>query len=80
MWCFIYWLELAMEDVLQVFTKPIIEPLMNLNCLYNELLQKLRDLRSLFKDIKEDFGMFRDGVQPVSTGTRCIDLCIHAID
>ena len=60
-------------------TKPIIESLMNLNYLYNQLLKKLRNLKSLFKDIKEDFGMFRDGIQPVLTGTRCINQCIQAM-
>ena len=52
---------------------------MNLNYLYNQLSKKLRNLKPLFKVIKEDFGMFRDGVQPVLTGTRCINQCIQAM-
>ena len=77
--CFIHWLELALKDALQDFTKPVDESQMNLYYLYNKLLKKLRELKCLFKDIKEDFEMFGDGVKPVSTESRWIDHRIPTI-
>lgn len=74
------WLELALKDALQDFFKPIDESLINFYNLYDKSSKKLRELKSLFKDIKENFEMFRDGVKRVkSTGTRWIDHRIQAM-
>ena len=79
-WCFSHRLELALKDALQDFTKPVDESLMYLYYLYHKSSKKLRELKSLFKDIKEDFEMFGDGVKPVkSTGTRWINHRIRAM-
>ena len=79
-WCFSHRLELALKDALQDFTKPVDESLMHLYYLYHKSSKKLRELKSLFKDIKKDFEMFGDGVKPVkSTGTRWIDHRIRAM-
>ena len=73
-WCFSHRLELVLKVALADFTNPVDESLMNLYYLYHKSSKKLRELKLLFKDIKEDFKMFGDGVKPVkSTGTRWID-------
>ena len=79
-WCFSHRLELALKDPLADFTNPVDESLMNFYYLYHNSSKKLRELKLLFKDIKEDFEMFGDGVKPVkSTGTRWINLRIRAM-
>ena len=80
MWCFSHRLELALKDALQDFTTPVDESLMHLYYLYQKSSKKLRELKSLFKDIKGDFEMFGDGVKPLkSTGTRWIDHRVPAM-
>ena len=78
-WCCSHWLELAQKDALQGFIKPIDESLMHLYYFYHKSSKKLHELKSLFKDIKEDFELFGDGVKPVkSTETCWIDYRILA--
>ena len=78
-WCFSHRLELALKDALADFTNPVDESLMNLYYLYHKSSKKLREFKLLFKDTKEDFEMFGDGVKPVkSTGTRWTDHRIRA--
>ena len=73
-----------MKDVLQDFAKPIYESPLNFYYLHNKLLKNLRVLKSLFKDIKKGFEIFRDGVKLVSTGTcwvyHCIQSMVRVID
>ena len=79
-WCFSHCLGLVLKDALADFRNPVDESLMNLYYLYHKSSKKLRELKLLFKDIKEDFEMFGDGVRPVkSTGTRWIDHRIRAM-
>ena len=79
-WCFSHRLELALKDALEAFTKPVNESLIYLYYLYHKSSKKLRELKLLFKDIKTDFEMYGDGVEPVkSTGTRWIDHRIRAM-
>ena len=79
-WCFSHRLELALKDALKKFTDPVDESLMHLYYLYHKSSKKLRELKSLFKDIKGDFEMYGDGVKPLkATGTRWIDHRIRAM-
>ena len=79
-WCFSHRLELALKDALADFTSPVDESLMNLYYLCHKSSKKLRELKLLFKDMKEDFEMFGDGFKPVkSTGIRWIDHRIRAM-
>ena len=57
-WCFSHRLELALKDALAEFTKPVDESLTHLYYLYQKSSKKLRKLKLLFKDIKEEFEMF----------------------
>ena len=79
-WCFSHRLELALKDALADFINPVDKSLMNLHYLYHKSSKKLRELKLLFKDIKENFQMFGDGVKLVkSTGTQWIEHHIRVV-
>ena len=72
--CFSHWFDLPLKDSLQDIIKPVDELLMTLCYLYHKLSKKLRELKSLLKDIKEDFEMWVK-----STATHWIDHRIQAM-
>ena len=74
MCCFSHWFDLPLKDALQDIIKPDDELLMTLCYLYHKLSKKLRELKSLLKDIKEDFEMWVK-----STATYWIDHRIQAM-
>ena len=79
-WCFSHRLELALKDSLQDFTAPVDETLMHLYYLYHKSSKKLRELKCLFNEFKDDFETYGDGIKPVKcTGTRWIDHRIRAM-
>ena len=79
-WCFSHRLELAIKDALNEFLEPVDTSLLHLYYLYTKSSKRYRELKNLFKDLKDEFEMYGGGVKPVkSNGTRWIDHKVRAM-
>ena len=79
-WCFSHRLELAIKDALKDFIEPVETSLRHLYYLYTKSSKKYGELKSLYKDLKDQFEMYGGGVKPVkSNGTRWIDHKVRAM-
>ena len=73
-WCFSHRLELAVKDALKEYIDPVEETLRHFYYLCQKSSKKHRELKNLYKLLKNQYEMFGAGVKPVkATGTRWID-------
>ena len=72
-WCFSHRLELALKDGVGDFTSPVDESLMHLYYLYHKSSKKLRELKCLCEDLKEDFEMYGDGIKTIKGDWNSVD-------
>ena len=80
-WCFSHRLELALKDALQEFIDPVEETLRHLYYLYEKSSKKHRELKNLFKLLKNQYEFYGAGVKPIkATGTRWIDHKLRAME
>lgn len=79
-WCFNHRLELAIKDVLKYFLEPVKTSWRHLYYLYTKSSNRYGKLKSFYKDLRYQFGMYGGGVKPVkSDGTRWVDQKVCAM-